>query len=90
MIERRKRKLKEMEIKAREQYERANDRIKTTLIVTFDYNQSASIIEYLNPQTIPAKIRYVFSFCKSTQYFDIRDYITNSESDIVVSKAPEP
>lgn len=90
MIERRKRKLKEMEVKAREQYERASDRIKTTLIISFDYNQSASIIEYLNPQTIPAKIRYILSFCKSTQYFDIRDYITNSESDIAVSKAPEP
>lgn len=79
-----------MEIRARESYQRANERVKTTILVTFDYNQSASIIEYLNPQTIPAKIRYLISACKSTQYFDIRDYLINEESDIIASRAPEP
>lgn len=90
MFDRRKNKIMEMEIRAREQYQRANDRIKTTVLVTFDYNQSASIIEYLNPQTIPAKIRYLVSACKSTQYFDIRDNLINEESDIIASRAPEP
>lgn len=66
-----------MEMRAIEQYQRANERVKTTILITFDYNQSASIIEYLNPQTIPAKIRYLISACKSTQYFDIRDYLIN-------------
>ena len=62
----------------------------TTMIVSFDYSQSADIVEHLNPQTIPAKIRYILSFCKSTQYFDIRGYMSNEESNIAASRAPEP
>ena len=60
----------------------------TTVLVSFDYTQSADIIEHLNPHVIPAKIRYYLSFCKSTQYFDIRDFKSNQESDIICSRAP--
>jgi hypothetical protein len=77
MLERRKNKVKEMEIRAREEYEKANPQLKTTVIVTFHCSQSADIIEHLNPQTIPAKIRYLITIFKSTQYFEIRDFVSN-------------
>ena len=41
MIDRRQNKIKEMEKRAQEQYKRANREIKSTIIVTFDYNQTA-------------------------------------------------
>lgn len=82
--------MQEMEMRAREQYARASSELTTTMIVSFQYTQSADIVEHLNPQSLPAKIRYYLSFCKTTQYFDIRDHKSNQESNIVCSRAPEP
>lgn len=50
----------------------------STVFVTFHHNQTAEIIENLNPQNLPAKIRYYLSCKKSTQYFDIRDFKVNN------------
>ncbi len=50
----------------------------SAVIVTFNYNQTAEIIENLNPQSLPAKIWYYLTCKKYTQYFDIRDFRANN------------
>lgn len=79
-----------MENRAREHYNVKIKDLTTTVFVTFAYNQSAAIIENLNPQNIPAKIRYLISCFRSTQYFKIRDERTNEEIDIRATRAPDP
>jgi hypothetical protein len=79
-----------MEVKAREQYRLPTDKnLKTTFFVTFKFNQSAHIIEDLNPQSIPAKIRYLVSCCRTAQYLTVRDN-SNQTITIPVSRAPDP
>jgi hypothetical protein len=78
MLERRRNKLQQMEDKAREQYKLPQGKdLKTIYFVTFKHNQSVNIIEELNPQSLPAKIRYLLTCCRSAQYFSVRDEQSN-------------
>ncbi len=69
-------KVNQMQQRIKQQYRKIseyNTAGVTTFFVTFDNNQSAGIIEDLNPQTFPAKIRYIMSLFRSTQYFSIKN-----------------
>lgn len=80
-----------MEQKAQEQYRLPLSKdLKTIFFVTFKYNQSVRIIENINPQSIPAKIRYFLSCCRSAQYFSVRDDFNNEEVSICTRRAPDP
>ncbi len=90
MLERRRIKILKMEVKAREQYRLPhNKNLKTTFFVTFKFNQSAHIIEDINPPSIPAKLRYFFSCCRTAQYLTVRDDSSQTIT-IPVSRAPDP